>query len=1093
MTKGLASDANIRNTILAMLSKELKKQYRHGRYEGAQFEGLVRNLLSDKRCIPYDTPTPKDKEDKVTDVSHDPGICTTDYASELYLASARLEAFSGISSFRKVSAELKEFGVSNDFLLSLGVRKSVSVEFLFSNLDKLNWSDNPKALVDYLRSATLTTQDLQNLRSMAYLPASNDKSRTFAPSELYIGESDLVDLNLPFIRILQWPPDEKLSVNSADGKFLVKLGCKVNPPLQPFLQHLSTQDDLTDEKRLQCLNFISKRLRPGGVYEREWTRNYSSFKKTHFLPCARKDPFGDGVIVKEMRSPEECYSGPACQIMGFIILDPEVDRKSGHTYGSSFQLASKPPPQLLLKRLLEIVVTAKMLLEHAGQDEESLALRDTILSLFEETFSYLSSRSTDFNSSHMKALQRESFVPCKDDTGVVRWYKPAEVYFTNTDGKEADEIVALLFHSISFSPFLASAGVKSEASVHDILYRLVTKPKEVLEKVGHEKYIYLLHRIASEPMRNISPQIRQAPFLLAYNQDVEIKEEGEDNDEKEADDATAARPVLAKAEDIYLIDNSLLGRMFSHVLHAPHETDLEHLYERLGSRYISKSVNKNHRITGRQQKETSLTREFARRMKERKALLISPKNTSRPLVKDAERYLDERTLQVIQVDGVQAVFSLGVHDKVQQVSCCASRNGRWAITLYVTEDLDFFDVGSALGDIILQRCELEDAFLLSNLIEAPLDTLRARGFAVDKKVKVKEYKPPAKPKPKANEPRPTPSAAVAEPASASKSPPPASDQKDRHSKVATEGSDQGDISQSPSGESDTEDSRLARLAAEAAAAAEAVASSPAAAAAAAKAAASQAQAASASSPTNNQDPDSLRNKKRRGLRKLLGSRGGSTKMPDASQHTAASGYSETDSTGQQQHIPPSQTGRTAGDNTPVSPEADAFSHEKLNEMLASSLASSRGTAATGLNSAERHMTALPEGLSRGDDGCDVIPAQNLKIFGRTTNGIKVFSSVKNGEEDSETFLRGNIQTIKIFASVLETLCEVYRLNMQSVAIYYDSCGNTIAFNSNKALYFNLRLFAHLHYNDGGPLSSECYSYWFTTMAHELAVRTAHHL
>ena len=209
-------------------------------------------------------------------------------------------------------------------------------------------------------------------------------------------------------------------------------------------------------------------------------------------------------------------------------------------------------------------------------------------------------------------------------------------------------------------------------------------------------------------------------------------------------------------------------------------------------------------------------------------------------------------------------------------------------------------------------------------------------------------------------------------------------------------------------------------------------------------------------------------------------------MPDMSQHTATSGNSMPGSVGQE-HVPPSQTGQVDND-TPVSPEADGLSHERLNEMLANSLASSRGTAATGLNSAERHMTALPEGLSRGDDGCEVIPSQNLKIFGRTTNGIKVFSSIKkNAEEDSEAFLRSNIETIKTFASVLETLCEVFRLNMQSVAIYHDSCGNTIAFNSNKALYFNLRLFAHLHYNDGAPLSSECYSYWFTTMAHELAV------
>ena len=481
MTKGLESDAEVRNTILAMLSKELKRQHRHGRYEGTQFEGLIRNLLSDKQCIPYEVT--KDKKDDATNSSTPSTTCTTDYASELYLASASLEAFSGISSFRKVSSEVKDAGVSDDFLLSLGVRKSVSIEFLFSNLDKLQWSDNPKALVDYLRSATLTSQDLQNLRTMAYLPAANDKSRTFAPSELHIGDSDLSELNLPFIRLLKWPPDEKLTVTSTDGKFLVKLGCKVDPPLQPLLQYLSAQDDLTDEKRLQCLDFVSKRLQPGGIYEREWTRNYSAFKKIHFLPCVRKDPFGDGTIVKEMRSPQECYSDPACQVMGFIILDQELDRKSGRAYGSSFNVASKPAPQLLLKRLLEVTVTAKMLLQHAGQDEESQALRGVILSLFEQIFSYLSSRSTDFNASHMKALQREAFVPCKDaNSGTIQWYKPGEVYFTNSDGNAEDEAVTLLFHSVSFSPFLAATGVKAEASVQDILRCLVTQPKQVLQK-----------------------------------------------------------------------------------------------------------------------------------------------------------------------------------------------------------------------------------------------------------------------------------------------------------------------------------------------------------------------------------------------------------------------------------------------------------------------------------------------------------------------------------------------------------------------------------------------------------------------------------
>jgi len=962
-----------------------------------------------------------------------------------------------------VNPELKDAGVSDDFLLALGVRKSVSVEFLFSNLDKLKWSENPKALIDYLRSATLTSQDMENLRSMAYLPALNDKSRTFAPSELYIGGSDLSGLNLPFIRLIQWPSDDKLSAESADGKFLMKLGCRVDPPLEPFLKYLSSQDDLTDEKRFHCLSFINKRLQPGGVYERVWAKSSASFKKMHFLPCTRKDPFGDGTLVKELRAPQECYSDSACQVMGFIILDPEVDRKSGRTYGTSFQLVSKPSPQLLLKRMLEVVLTAKMLLEHAGQDDEAIALRKTILSLFEQMFTYLSSRSSDFAPSHMKALQRESFVPCKDGSGSIGWYKPGDVYFKNSE-KEEDEIIALLFHSVGFSPFLAAAGVKSEASVQDILHRLVSKPREVLQKVGVDKYTNLLHRIASEPIKNPSAQIRQAPFLLAYQQ----QEEGKGEDGAEA----IATPVLAKAQDIYLIDNSFFGRMFP-VLNAPHETDLEALYYRFGSRYISESVNKSYRIIGQQHKSTTLTREFARRLKERKSLLISPKNTSRPLVDNAARLLDERTLEIVQCDAVQAIYSLGVHDKVQNVTCCSNKRGRWAVTLCVTEDLDFFDVGSAIGDLILQRCELEDAFLLSNLLEAPLDTLRARGFAVDRAVKVKEYKSPPQEKVA------TPTVVPIPPRKSTGS----LSQPDKAKSSGENGDKAVPSADSPPGTNGTMNSKLAELAQSAAAASAAAAASSAHNRPAPPAASAAAESKPESLPTNqSQDSDEFRSKKRRGLRKLLGSRGGSSnKFPgDASSHTAGSA-----TTGMSEHVPPSHVGQGHDDDTPVSPEADASSHEQLKGMLASSLSSSRGTASSGINSPERLMTALPEGLGRGDDGCEIIPAQSLKIFGRTTNGIKVFSSLKHGGA-SESFLKANVRAVKTFSSVLETLCEIYSLNIHSVAIYYEPSGATIAFNSNKALYFNLRLFSHLHYREDEPLSGECYSYWFTTMAHELA-------
>lgn len=92
--------------------------------------------------------------------------------------------FGNLGNFHKVSKSVHNVGVADDFLLSLGVRKSVSIDFLFENLHTLNYIDDPKPLVDYLRSATLTKADLHKLTNSQYLPAENDRSRMFAPGKI---------------------------------------------------------------------------------------------------------------------------------------------------------------------------------------------------------------------------------------------------------------------------------------------------------------------------------------------------------------------------------------------------------------------------------------------------------------------------------------------------------------------------------------------------------------------------------------------------------------------------------------------------------------------------------------------------------------------------------------------------------------------------------------------------------------------------------------------------------------------------------------------------------------------------------------------
>ena len=98
--------------------------------------------------------------------------------------SAELKMFSNLGNFHKVSKRLQSLNVSDEFLLSLGIRESIAIDFLFQNLHTLKYTDDPKPLVGYLRSAKLTKTDLKKLKNSQYLPAESDVSRMFAPGKI---------------------------------------------------------------------------------------------------------------------------------------------------------------------------------------------------------------------------------------------------------------------------------------------------------------------------------------------------------------------------------------------------------------------------------------------------------------------------------------------------------------------------------------------------------------------------------------------------------------------------------------------------------------------------------------------------------------------------------------------------------------------------------------------------------------------------------------------------------------------------------------------------------------------------------------------
>ena len=131
----------------------------------------------------------------------------------------------------------------------------------------------------------------------------------------------------------------------------------------------------------------------------------------------------------------------------------------------------------------------------------------------------------------------------------------------------------------------------------------------------------------------------------------------------------------------------------------------------------SQVVKKNFEVVGRTYKDTPLTDLLANRLRERKALLLSPTNSSRPLVANASKVLDDQYLNIMQADKIQDKYSFERSFKHLKVTCCAKKSSKQITTIFVTTSPDWFDVASTVGALILQRCQLEDALLLSQLLE----------------------------------------------------------------------------------------------------------------------------------------------------------------------------------------------------------------------------------------------------------------------------------------------------------------------------------------------------------------------------------------
>lgn len=1063
VTEGLSVDHDVRLHILARLSKE---HIRLSTDKRVQYERWLHRTFGKKRCIPVEF------------AGSDEFV--TEFPTDVYLSDAEISIFQGLGHFRKVARSLESSGVSEAFLMVLGVRKAISIEFLLTQLSNLKWSDNPQPLVKYLRSVSLSKGDLEKLQTYQYLPAANENSRTYSPEELLLPNEDL--LAFPNLKILQWPSSTPLHPRCPDAEFLKKLGCKVDPPLKSVLDYIVEEIGIEENDKLcKCLGFLAKRLGSGS-----YGSDYGAAMSVKFLPAITKNPLSNNEPKKAFESPQKCFSRADSLCMGFPVFDPALNRKSNENFGERFCCSENPTPQDLVKHLQDISSKARNMTCGTSTTPEELCF---VLNTFRAMFKYLSSQTQRFNVEHFRTLRNVPFIPCQDGSSL-NWYCPSQVYFKRPD----DDMCELLYDVVDFDPFLASAGVQSEPSSADLLNLVVQSPEEVLLKLGSaNRYLILLRRIAvTFTSRTITSTMRQSSFFLGFysNPTDHINKANSPN---EAINETSQRSqcCLARAEEISIVDNSLFTRKFR-VLVAPQESDLERFYERCGSVPISKRVSQRYEVFGNPKMDTALSIRLISRITERGPLLTVPSDSSKTLRSNAESILSPENLTVLQVDAISVKLTLGSTIQRQDVSCCAKPEGKSKHNIYITSNLDYFDVGNAIGGLIFQKSHIESSFFIASLLEAPLEQLRARGFPVDRIIKSPElndsnpihptYELPATEKHNSGEEagsigdsaksgKPDDSRTGFEEILRSMFPDCSREHiqkmlgsnpnQERLRTVANtlandnyprENSHQTDSKQDETKETDK-----------------------------------------LSNEGNKYDRDNKH--KRSGLGGVSSFfKRHRTKQQNSTQNQGneineGNGAPSPPETGSN-HARPG-VAMAVDPNRTHAPEDDSHSYHYVEDLLRNAANSSHPVPSSRVLGSEGGRTRTPpEGINNIAHACSPTKFHDLKPIrgptrnGKTANGTLAFSSER--EPASEEFLYQNWEAVEKFSVVLRNLSSVFEIRFDSVAIMHEGTGGTIAFNQRGALYFNVRFFHALHYREHLSTNHGCYAFWFTTFAHELA-------
>ncbi|KAK1833325.1 hypothetical protein QBC39DRAFT_49648 [Podospora conica] len=621
----------------------------------------------------------------------------------------------------QVSHNLKE-----KFLTSLGVRKTVDLETIFTRLlspsptsdgiGHQKWSH--MELIKYLTSVRddIPAADMKKLRESQLCPAeagppgmepTKRTERLYKVSELYEPKDTLRTLGLP---ILQWPgPPGSFRNTSNEARFLYKLGLQPYPAAPVLVDMMASSDQSLRSNAMKYF-IVNHQL-----------NGYTSVDLSK-TPKAIMPLQPDG---KKRATPSNCYTNERAAVLGYNILHKEL-----HPHASMFGVAPDPP----------MTGCVELLLANPPRDHGSAVT----------LFSYFASRAGELGTSHLLKLKDARIVPVsRKDVGsgsekggsTQAYITPSSCYLGSST--TYGEIFDFVDFGGEANLFLFRCGAKTEPTKLEIARMACGEPARLLSILqSPEKYMNLL-RTLSEDLPNLKrdrelfKKMKTAPWLLGFRELTTGKEGGES---KEEDEAPIKQYQLASASHIVVLDDYISYRLFKQsLLCAPEEDALEAFYMALGSETLGSKVDEEvrHGPSADKQAEAQWLRKHV--LERSKLFLWEYSKYKRDSIKHDERWL-EKNLRVEAVRSLALRRSLKGSNKshTEKRSAASAQSGNiW--TLYVSVDgrPDMYQVGQAICQLLLTRPGQQAYFFFEPFLKLDLLDLRARGYNVDRILRAK--------------------------------------------------------------------------------------------------------------------------------------------------------------------------------------------------------------------------------------------------------------------------------------------------------------------------------------------------------------------